>query len=77
MKSLAYGAIFVNRYFWRTHDQQEIDYIEERAGALNAVEFKWNQNKKRPFPRSFSAAYPQSSLRTVTPENFEEFVGGA
>lgn len=74
MKALSYSTIFVNRYFWRTHDQQEIDYIEERDGSLHAFEFKWNPNKTRPLPRTFSAAYPESVGRVITPENFEEFV---
>lgn len=26
----------VNNYFWRTYDQQEIDWIEERDGNLFA-----------------------------------------
>jgi predicted AAA+ superfamily ATPase len=77
MKSLAYSSVFVNRFFWRTHDQQELAYIEERAGSLNAVEFKWNPNKKRSVPRSFAEAYPQSTSKTVTPENYAEFVEGA
>jgi len=31
-----------NRYFWRTYDKKEIDYIEERDGVLSGFEFKWN-----------------------------------
>eukprot|EP01035_Chromulina_nebulosa_P040785 gene40785-55132_t len=42
MKTLEYQRVFANRYFWRTHAQQEIDYIEERGGQLHAYEFKWN-----------------------------------
>ena len=35
MKKLHYSGQPVNRYFWRTYDQKEIDYIEERDGALS------------------------------------------
>jgi uncharacterized protein len=74
MKALSYSTVFVNRYFWRTHDQQEIDYIEERNGVLQAFEFKWNPNKKRSIPRAFAAAYPASSGTVVSTENVEEFL---
>ncbi|MCF6358011.1 MAG: ATP-binding protein, partial [Draconibacterium sp.] len=33
-KYLSYNNIWANCYFWRTHAQQEIDYIEEREGIL-------------------------------------------
>jgi len=36
MKFLADKNWFANRYFWRTTQQQEIDYIEERDGKLTA-----------------------------------------
>ena len=36
-----YGGKWVNPYFWRTQDQQEIDYVEEQDGNFLAWEFKW------------------------------------
>ena len=42
----------VNMYFLRTHDQKEIDYIEEGGGALKAFEFKW-KTKKVKVPQLF------------------------
>ncbi|MEM6263186.1 MAG: ATP-binding protein, partial [Bacteroidota bacterium] len=33
---------FANTWFWRTRQQQEIDYLEEEDGKLPAFEFKWN-----------------------------------
>ena len=63
----------VNIYFWRTHQQQEIDYIEEKGGRLSGFEFKW---KKAPFkaPKSFINSYPDSSVELVTKENFKDFL---
>lgn len=74
MKHTHYNSIYCNRYFWRTHAQQEIDYIEEREGELFAFEFKWNKKKKVKFPRSFTSAYPKAKTKLITPDNFEEFV---
>ena len=33
-------------YFWRTHDQKEIDYVEEENGKWFGYEFKWNPKAK-------------------------------
>ena len=46
MKYLHYSRQFCSTWFWRTHQQQEIDYIEETSGRLTAYEFKWNPEKK-------------------------------
>ncbi|MEA1878793.1 MAG: DUF4143 domain-containing protein [Bacteroidota bacterium] len=76
MKHLHYNQIFVNRYFWRTHNQQEIDYIEERDGKLHAFEFKWNIAAKAKFPKTFAKTYPNSKSQLITPDNYEGFVMG-
>ena len=36
IKTLAYNNLSVDRYFWRTTQQQEIDYTEESAQSLAA-----------------------------------------
>jgi len=64
-----------NRYFWRTHAQQEIDYIEEYEGKLHAYEFKWNVKGKRKVPVAFMNAYPSSESAIITPDNFGSFLG--
>lgn len=63
----------VNMYFWRTHQQQEIDLIEDRDGKLTGYEFKWG-NKKFRVPKIFIDTYPGSAVSPVTPENFSDFV---
>lgn len=65
---------YVNRYFWRTTAQQEIDYIEEYGGNLHAYEFKWNPAKKGRFSTTFLKAYPGSETATITPGNYETFI---
>ena len=66
---------YCNRFFWRTTAQQEIDYIEDKDGKLNAFEFKWNPKTKATIPKTFSKAYPSSEISVITPSNFEEFLG--
>jgi len=76
MKYLSYNGDFATgKFFWRTTQQQEIDYIEEHAGQLKAWEFKWNSKKRVQFPKTFLNAYPDSETYVVTPEDFEAFVG--
>jgi len=75
MKYLHYQGIWTNRYFWRTWEQQEIDYVEEQDGVLYAYEFKWNVLSKAKIPSSFIKAYPNSLTKIITPDNFEEFLG--
>lgn len=74
MKWLRYNNKHVDRYFWRTTQQQEIDYLEEENGQFHAVEFKWNSKQKARFSKTFLNAYPIAASRVITPENIEHFV---
>ena len=75
MKFINTNSMYGNRYFWRTHDQQEIDYIEERDGMLYAWEFKWNALSKKKIPKIFQKEYPNSEMKVITQDNFTEFIG--
>ncbi|MBQ6666716.1 MAG: ATP-binding protein [Bacteroidales bacterium] len=74
MKSNGYYRRWVNRYFWRTKQQQEIDYLEEGGGKLHAYEIKWNPKAKASFTKTFSDAYPQADFQVVTPEKIADFL---
>lgn len=73
-KVLHYTQRWVNCYFWRTHDQQEIDYLEEQDGKIYAYEFKWNSKKKAHLSKTFSSAYPDHSFKTINQENLDTFI---
>ena len=62
-----------NYYFWRTTQQQEVDYIEEVNGEFFAYEFKWSEKKKIKFPKTFSNNY-KSVNKGINRSNFREFV---
>ena len=51
MKKLHYNRISANTYFWRTKQQQEIDYVEERSGKIYAYEFNRNPKKTQNFQK--------------------------
>lgn len=76
MKALHNQRQFPNRYFWRTYDRKEIDYLEEASGQLSAFEFKWNPNAKVRKPAEFFETYPNSSFEVITRESYRGFLGG-
>ena len=74
MKHNEYYRHWVNRYFWRTTQQQEIDYLEEGCGILHAYEIKWNPRKKASITKTFTDAYPNANFSVITPDNIAEFL---
>lgn len=73
LKLLSNKREFVNRYFWRTYDQKEIDLIEEKGGKLYAYEFKYKETKTKP-PGEFLKTYKGSSFKVINSESYIEFV---
>lgn len=76
IKKLQYKGIQAGRYFWRTAQQQEIDYIEERDGKLFAFDFKWSKVKKATISKTFQTAYPESEITVVNRNNYADFISG-
>jgi uncharacterized protein len=74
-KLLEYQRMWHKSYFWRTYQQQEIDYIEESDGAFSAWEMKWNPKRKAKFPKTFLNAYHPAATTVLHPGNFESFLG--
>ena len=74
MKYNSYRQIWNNSYFWRTKEQQEIDYLEEENGQIKVFEFKWNANKKAKIPTAFANAYPNAEFAVINKDNFETFL---
>lgn len=62
------------KFFWRTTQKQEIDYIEERDDRLFAYEFKWNPSRKAFLSKTFSGNYKVSEFKVITPDNYHEFL---
>ena len=70
-----YHNHYVNCYFWRTTQQQEIDFVEETDGKFNLFEMKWNPKKaKATLPKIFGQTYDVREFNIVTPLNYLEFV---
>ena len=75
LKKNAYTGADGLPYFWRNTDQMEVDYIEVCGDKIQAFEFKWNVQKKSRITKAFTNKYPQAVLTTITPENYDDFLG--
>ena len=73
IKLQAYKPIRSNNYFWRTWDQKEIDFIEEREGKLFGFEFKWGGGKITA-PREWIDVYPEGVFAVVGRDGYLDFV---
>lgn len=76
MKHNSYSVFYGKSYFWRTQQQQEVDYIEDYDGVLHAYEFKWNASKHPRLAATFAKAYPDHTFTVVSPENYMAFLSG-
>lgn len=73
LKYQEYRRISSNNYFWRTYEQQEIDWVEERDGSLFGYEFKWKEEKVK-IPTQWKSAYPDASFELININNFCEWL---
>ena len=76
MKHNSYSGFYGKSYFWRTQQQQEVDYIEDYDGVLHAYEFKWSPTKRPRLTDTVAKGYPEHTFAVITPENYQDFVCG-
>lgn len=73
IKHNAYKKIHANYYFWRTYDQKEIDFIEEREGKLFGYEIKGKKEKKK-IPTEWLENYKNAEYWVCDRENYSKFI---
>jgi len=73
MKKQSYQGILANNYFWRTHDQYEVDWIEEREGKLFGYEISWKKKKSRA-KNVWLDTYDNASYEMIHSDNFLDFI---
>ncbi|GMU90217.1 MAG: ATPase [Chlorobiota bacterium] len=73
-KLLTYNESMARTFFWRTFQQQEIDYVEEYFDGVHAFEFKWSKKAGYKFPSTFLKNYKVLSERVVHRMNYDEFL---
>ena len=73
IKKNTYEGSLAKPCFWRTVQQQEIDYVEEVAGRITGYEIKWNANAKVKKHKLFSETYGAETV-IINQENFRTFL---
>lgn len=62
-------------FYWRTTQQQEVDYVEESGSDLRAFEVKWNPRKaEKAISRTFRTAYPNAVCQGLSPKNYMDIL---
>ena len=73
LKKQQYHRIWSHNFFWRTYDQKEIDWVEEREGELFGFEFKWSNTQVKA-PKLWIETYPKASFVCINQNNYLPFI---
>ncbi|MCU0346082.1 MAG: ATP-binding protein [Saprospiraceae bacterium] len=73
LKRNSYQRLSADYFFWRTYDQQELDFVERQGGKLSAFEFKWKEQKVKK-PTFFEKSYPEVPFQVVHKMNYMDFI---
>lgn len=60
-------------HFWRTKQQQEVDFVEDNDGKIYGYEFKWNRRNKIRLSKTFVQSY-NAVENVIDRQNFRDFV---
>ena len=69
-KKTAYAGFYGQRYFWRTYQGAEVDFVEVIEQEVHAFEVKWSTTKQVYAPAAWYEAYPHATFTVITPENY-------
>lgn len=73
LKKQQYTSLWSHNFFWRTYDQKELDWVEEREGKLFGYECKWGLTLVKA-PKLWLETYPQASFECIDPNNYLTFI---
>ena len=62
------------QYFWRTSQQQEVDYLTESNGVIEATEIKLNENRNPRLPKTFTEQYNPGNINYVNRKNYHSLL---
>ena len=71
-----YTQLHCTNYFWRTYDQQELDWVETEGETIRSYEFKYKLTKSPKAPKGWTNAYPEASFEVIHSGNYLEWIGG-
>jgi predicted AAA+ superfamily ATPase len=74
LKKQEYQRLHHSNFFWRTHTKQEIDWVEEKDGALAGYEFKWTSKKQPKSPALWTKTYPDATFHVINTKEYLDFI---
>ena len=74
VKKCSYTGFYGNRYFWRSYQGQEVDFLEEIENTLTLYETKWSTTKKIKPPSLLTKHFPDASFHLINPQNYLEYI---
>lgn len=73
IKQIAYKETLTRVYYWRTKQQQEVDWVEDSGGIISGFEFKWDAKGKERLSLTFTKNY-NAENKIIDKSNFRDFV---
>jgi predicted AAA+ superfamily ATPase len=73
LKKQQHQQLWSRNFFWRTYDQKELDWVEEREGKLFGYEFKWGKTVAKP-PKLWTDTYENATYECITRDNYLKFI---
>lgn len=73
IKYLVNNKQHANKYFWKTYNDIEVDYVEESAGKLKAFECKYTERPSKSL-KLFKETYKESDTHIVHKENYINYL---
>ncbi len=61
-------------FFWKTHTNQQMDFIEIKEDKIFAYKTDWRKKKKVKIPKSFTEHYPEARCSTINRSTYWPFL---
>ena len=74
LKWIKMNNIIKEVYFWKTHTNQQIDFLEIGNATTIAYKTDWEKRKKVKFPKSFIDAYPEAKTTVINRATYWKFL---
>lgn len=74
LKMNHYHERSIRSRFWRSRQQQEVDYVEWEDSQLRAYEMKWGTRHPARITKAFTNLYPEASTEIITPDTYFPFI---
>lgn len=74
MKWLKMNQLEHHTFFWKTHTNQQMDFVEVTQNGTFAYKTDWKKKKNVKLPKSFSDAYPEIKVSVLNRATYWKFL---